>query len=168
MKIRFCLAVAGFIVLGGLLDSCAPTKGAHLTGSKKMRGGWMLASVDVEDTAAIYQSLPIFEDAGISCLKGTAWTFDENDLGEYTVVPANTGSCIKGIRKINWLMLNINGTDFLQFRRASAVAGVKKDRFTNYILEIESLDKTMMRLKYPVYYNGNTTVMHFNFKHIGK
>jgi len=169
MKIKFGPAIITLCLFGWMV-SCTPiSKSAHIINNKKLQGKWALVSITPDDTAAVFKPLPIFEDVPTACLVNSAWLLDENDLGEYNIPGGNgPASCIKGTRKINWLILEINGTNFLQFRRAIAVAGVKTDRFSSYILEMESFDKKVMKFKYPIYYKGQTTWLHFNFGYKGK
>jgi hypothetical protein len=108
---------------------------------------------------------PVFNDVTISCLTTSKWTLFEGGGGNYTI-PAggDTTTCPNGNRKINWEVVNL-GKDahYFQFYRYSAPKGILADRFTTFMLQIATLTKNGMVLKYPVKYQDKVGALVFTF-----
>ena len=133
-----------------------------------MFGKWTITSVKLDDTLSAFKRLPILEDITAGCLEGSSWTLAKDDIGAYQIMGSSkNGSekCNPGVRNIIWLLLEINKTNFIQFRRSTTqVPGVKLDKFTSYIMEIEKFEKKKILVtKYPLYYKGQTTWMHLTY-----
>ncbi|WP_153799809.1 hypothetical protein [Foetidibacter luteolus] len=170
MKLSY-ISASLLIVVVSIFCACSSAGSAARSGSgariargtKSLQAVWTLSSITADsNNIPELPTIPLFEDANYPCLTGGEWTFSEDAQGSYSVTSAS-GGCVVGTRKTNWLVLLVGDGQFLQFKRAVPMKGIKADRFTNYIFEIESLDGSTLKLKYPVYYQGRTEILHFTY-----
>lgn len=126
-------------------------------------GKWKLTSVNIEgnDAATSLTSTPVFEDATTGCYTGSEWSLAPHDEGMYAVQTAD--DCRNGRRRFNWRMMGLNGSNYFQFERYDAVNGVSADKYTVYTMELASLTRDAMVMKYPVLYQGKNFTLVFNF-----
>ena len=152
MKTRLHILI--ILLLPVLLFSCSAPY--QISTNVKIKYDWVISTATVEgDLAGTNIPSPVFEDAPITCLPGSKWSFYDEGSGAYTI--NGSDNCIKGVRKITWEVVTLNGkSHYFQFYRYNAPKGILTDRFTLYIAEIADLSKSSMVLKYPIKYNGKT------------
>lgn len=126
---------------------------------------WVLSSINLLDNSQkeMLQTVPVFEDATMSCLLNSNWKLSVNGQSFYNI---NSGdNCKKGMRQIKVKGFNMKGLALIQFFRTSAVQGVPADENTTYMFEVGSSDKGSLTLRYPIVYNDKPNTIIFNFTH---
>lgn len=156
--------ITSFIVIAVVcvLSSCSAPY--SVTTNPRLISDWTVTSIQLEgDVAGEDIQTPVFDDANIGCLTSSRWSLTDGGGGSY-LIKGDSASCTVGLRRISWEVVNLSKTaHYFQFFRAVAPKGVLADRFTTYIMEITSLTKSDMVLRYPVKYHDKTGSIVFTF-----
>ena len=160
MKKRYYILL--IFIMPVLLYSCSAPY--SISTNVQLKYDWILTSTIVEgDLAGTDIPTKVFEDVALPCYTGSKWNFSEGGAGSYTINSSDTASCIKGTRKINWEVVTLKKSHYLQFFRYLAPKEVPTDRFTLYIAEITQLTKKQMILKYSIKYHDKVGDILFTF-----
>jgi hypothetical protein len=150
-------------ILAIIFTSCSTPY--SVSTNPRMMNDWKVVSVELDgDVIGMDIPTPVFDDATIASLKTSKWSLFDAGGGTYTIFPNGDTTVIGGVRRIQWEVVNLSkDSHYFQFQRYTAPKGILTDRFTLYIMQVVSLDKTKMILRYPIKYHDKTGGLVFTF-----
>ncbi|RYY49255.1 MAG: hypothetical protein EOO06_07830 [Chitinophagaceae bacterium] len=163
-KIKFFAAV---LLAAAFLASCATSKEAR-TYRRQIDGKWQLQTVITEGiTLASQTKALLLNEADLKCFVGSSWSFnDNNSLGSYSI-SQNAGECVAVKRDFRWSIYEAEGQPKLfQFKKVDAKYKPIEEGNAGYRFTIMQLDKTTMKLKSDVTFEGKQASFIYNFVRI--
>ena len=143
------------------LSACSVSKEARSM-KKTINGNWVLQTITTEGITGIAKT-KIFNEAEFGCFIGSKWNFiNNNSMGSYSLIDKSK-ECTPVERFIRWTVYEPDGAaKEFQFKRLDD----KKNTMDNgdgYRLTIVNLDKTQMKLKSELVFEGHAGAIIYNF-----
>jgi len=154
---NYCIAIYSMVVL---LGSCSTSKELRQM-NRKINGNWVLQTI-VTDATSGKPKDKIFNEADFSCFIGSEWKFSGDGKGTYMIVDKQK-DCPQITRTISWAFAETpNSPETVTIKRYDANNNVMGDG-PGFILVVNQLDNTTMKLKADVMIEGHTAGIIYNF-----
>ena len=150
---------AVFVVVG--LSDCTVSKEAR-TMKKNSSGSWILQTITTEGIVGVAKTKS-FNEAEFGCFIGSEWSFiANNSMGSYTIVDTKK-ECPTIKRLIRWSIYEPKGEPKqFQFKRLDDKKN-PMDNNAGFRLSVIQLDKTVMKLKSVITFDGHPAALIYNF-----
>ena len=153
----YCIAICSAILL---LTSCSSSKELRQS-DRKITGKWVLQTIVTDGTAGKPKD-KIFNEADFSCFIGSEWKFDRDNKGSYAIFDKQK-DCPQITRTISWSITETpNSPQTITVKRFDNNNNVMGDG-PGFILVVNQLDNTTMKLKSDVMIDGHTAGIIYNF-----
>ena len=153
----YCIAICGMIAL---LTSCSTSKELRQM-NRKITGNWVLQTVVTDGTSGKPKD-KIFNEADFSCFIGSEWKFGRDNKGSYAIVDKQK-DCPQITRNISWSFTETpNSPETITLKRFDDKGNVMGDG-PGFVLVVNQLDNTTMKLKSDVMIDGHTAGIIYNF-----
>jgi len=160
MKRGFKIYCIGICSLAVLMTSCSGSKELRQM-NRKIVGNWVLQTVVTDGTSGKPKD-KIFNEADFSCFIGSEWKFNRDGKGSYMLVDKQK-DCPQITRTISWTFTETPNTpETITVKRFDANNNVMGDG-PGFILVVNQLDNTTMKLKADVMIEGHTAGIIYNF-----
>ena len=152
--------IFSLILIAFFFVSCSSSKEAR-TYSKTINGNWQLQTIATEGIMGKVKIM-LFNEADFNCFVGSSWSFNNyNDLGTYTI--NSSADCSVDKRNIRWTIYEAPGEPkLLQFKRLTDKLK-EVDDGAGFRFTIIQLDKSIMKLKSTMMFEGKSVSLIYNF-----
>lgn len=149
------------VLFAAILGSCSVSNEGR-TMQKTINGNWILQTITTEGITGVTKT-KIFNEAEFGCFIGSEWNFiNNNGMGSYNLVD-NSKNCTPLKRNIRWTIYEPkDAAKEFQFKRLDD----KKNAMDNgdgYRLTVVELDKTHMKLRTDLVFDGHAGAVIYNF-----
>lgn len=160
----FKFLFASFLIVV-LASSCSMSKEAR-TYRSQMNGNWQLQTVVSEGITGSVK-VQLLNEAALSCFVGSQWNFDnKTGLGYYSI-SQNAGECVAVKRNIRWSIYEAKDEPKLfQFKKVDNKYKPIEEGQVGYRFTILDLQKSSMKLRSDVSFEGKTASFIYNFVRI--
>jgi len=132
-----------------------------------MNGNWVLETIITEGATGKIKD-KIFNEADFSCFIGSEWNFNsKNNMGSYSIIDKQK-DCPVVKRNINWSFPKTKDTSAVIYFKRYDDKNIPIHTETGFSLAIIQLDKTEMKLKAGMMYEGYPASIIYNFKKNGQ
>ena len=154
---NYCIAICSMTVI---LMSCSTSKELRQM-HRKIDGNWVLQTVVTEGPSGKPKD-KIFNEADFGCFIGSDWKFNRNNKGSYMLVDKQK-DCPAITRNISWSFTETpNAPETITVKRFDENNNVMNDG-PGFILTVNQLDNTTMKLKSDLIIDGHAAAIIYNF-----
>lgn len=149
------------LLTAALFNACSVSNESRRM-QKTINGDWILQTITTEGITGVTKTR-IFNEADFGCFIGSEWNFiNNNGMGSYTIVDKSS-NCVPLKRFIRWTIYEpADAAKEFQFKRLDD----KKNAMDNgdgYRLTVTELDKTVMKLRSNMVFDGHAGAVIYNF-----
>ncbi|MBK7124201.1 MAG: lipocalin family protein [Chitinophagaceae bacterium] len=149
------------LLMAALFNACSVSNESRSM-QKTINGDWILQTITTEGITGVTRTR-IFNEADFNCFIGSEWNFiNNNGMGSYTIVD-KSNNCVPLKRLIRWTIYEpADAAKEFQFKRLDD----KKNAMDNgdgYRLTVTELDKTIMKLRSNIVFDGHAGAVIYNF-----
>jgi hypothetical protein len=156
---RFLVLSLIVIAMG---TSCSMSKEAR-TYRNQMNGNWQLQTVVSEGITGKVK-VQLLNEADLTCFVGSQWNLDnKTGLGYYSI-SQNAGECVAVKRNFRWSIYEAKDEPKLfQFKKVDDKYKPIEEGHVGYRFTILDMQKTSMKLRSDVTFEGKTASFIYNF-----